>query len=72
MNNETTLASIDRKLDLLIRLSALKIIENKEYREQVKILGSIGLKINEIAEILGKTPNNVKVTLHYIRKSKGK
>jgi DNA-binding CsgD family transcriptional regulator len=34
-------------------------------------LSNAGLSPAEIAVVLGKTPNNVRVQLHYIRKKKG-
>ena len=61
---------IEEKLNLVIKLLAMQIIGDKEYREQVYLLSSIGIKIKDIAELTGKTQNNVKVTLHNIRKQK--
>jgi len=60
------------KIDLLVRLTALNIIKDKDFKEQVSLLSSIGLKPKEIANLLGKTPNNVRVTLSLLKKSKEK
>jgi len=60
------------KIDVLVRLSALNIIKDKEYTEQVKLLSSVGLQPKEIADLLGKTPNSVRVTLSRLRKNKRK
>ena len=60
------------KIDVLVRLSALNIIKDKEYTEQVELLSSVGLQPKEIAELLGKTPNSVRVTLSRLRKNKRK
>ncbi len=60
------------KIDALVRLTALGIIKDKEYPEQVELLSSIGLQPKEIADLLGKTPNSVRVTLSRIRKGKKK
>ncbi len=60
------------KLDLLVKLTALNIIKDKDFKEQVKLLSSIGLQPKEIADLLGKTPNNIRVTLSQIRKEKNK
>ena len=58
------------KIDVLLRLSALNIIKDKEYTEQVELLSSVGLQPKEIADLLGKTPNSVRVTLSRLRKNK--
>jgi len=60
------------KIDVLVRLSALNIIKDKEYTEQVELLSSVGLQPKEIADLLGKTPNSVRVTLSRLRKNKRK
>jgi DNA-directed RNA polymerase specialized sigma24 family protein len=69
--NEIDLKILE-KLDLLVKLTALNIIKDKDFKEQVKLLSSIGLQPKEIADLLGKTPNNVRVTLSQIRKEKNK
>ena len=61
---------IVEKLDILIRLVAVDALRNQSFREQVTVLSEIGLQPKEIAAILGRTPNNVSVTLHAIRKEK--
>lgn len=60
------------KIDVLVRLSALNIIKDKKYAEQVELLSSVGLQPKEIADLLGKTPNSVRVTLSQVRKNKRK
>jgi len=60
------------KIDVLVRLSALNIIKDKEYTEQVELLSSVGLQPKEIADLLGKTSNSVRVTLSRLRKNKRK
>ncbi len=60
------------KIDVLVRLSALNIIKDKEYTGQVELLSSVGLQPKEIAELLGKTPNSVRVTLSRLKKNKRK
>lgn len=61
---------IKDKLDILVKLTALNIIKDIDYPEQVMILSSIGLQPKEIAELLAKTPNSVRVTLSRLRKEK--
>jgi len=70
MSDETRIM-ID-KLDILIKLTAANVIQEKDFKDQVRLLSSVGLQPKEIAEILGKTPNNVRVTLTMIRKEKSK
>jgi hypothetical protein len=53
----------------IIKLMAIQVIGDKEYRQQIILLDSMGLQSKEIAELTGKTVNNIKVTLHLIRKS---
>lgn len=60
------------RLNVLIKLTALGILKDMEFKEQVRILDNVGLKPKEIAEILGKPHVNVRVTLHYLRKQKSK
>lgn len=71
MKDEVGYRIIER-LNLLVKLSALNFLKDKEFKEQVRVLSDIGLQPKEIAEILGKTPNNVRVTLSMIRKGKKK
>ncbi len=51
-------------------LLSVLLIEGKITRDKVKILYSAGLSYGEIAQLTGKTENNVKVTIHLIKKSK--
>jgi len=65
------LTGIAEQLDILIKLSVVKIVEDKEFREQVKILKQVGFSPKKIAELTGKTANNVSVTLNSLnRKTK--
>ncbi len=69
--NGNGVESLAKKMDILIKLTAIGALRDKNFREQVRILDSIGLKPSEIGELLGKTANNVRVTLYDIRKSGG-
>jgi len=71
-NQTNLLKQINAKLDIAVRLLSIQSIDDKDYRDQVTLLDSAGLKAKDIAELTGKSPNNVKVTLHLIRKSKKK
>lgn len=57
---------IVKKLDILVKLTALNSVKDRSFQEQVKILSEIGLQPKEIANILNKTGNLVRVTLHRI------
>jgi DNA-directed RNA polymerase specialized sigma24 family protein len=70
--NSDQFSIIEKKLNTVIKLLAIQAIGDKEYRQQITLLDSMGLQINDIAELTGKTANNVKVTLHLIRKNKSK
>jgi len=60
-----------QKLNMLVKLSAAQLAKGKDFKEQVMLLSSVGLSPKDIAEVLGKTSNNVSVTLNYIKKKKG-
>ncbi len=68
--DEKQFASIDKKLSTLIKLLGAQLIQDKDYRDQVEFLYKAGLPYKEIAALTGKTENNVKVTLHLIKKTK--
>jgi DNA-binding CsgD family transcriptional regulator len=61
---------IEDKLNTIIMLLALQAISGKDYRQQVVLLSKAGLQPKTIANITGKTANNVKVTLNHIRKKR--
>jgi len=58
------------KMDSIIRLLAMGLVEGKTLREQVNLLSSFGFQPKQIADILGKTLNHIRVLLHEIRKSR--
>jgi hypothetical protein len=66
--NDSQFQELNDKLDVLIRLGATQIAYGKDYREQVEILSRAGVHPKEIAKIVGKSQNNVKVTLHLMRR----
>jgi DNA-binding NarL/FixJ family response regulator len=49
-----------RKLDILTAITATTIFQDKQFTDKVSILMDMGLKNNEIAIILGKSPNAVR------------
>jgi DNA-binding CsgD family transcriptional regulator len=60
-----------KKIDLLIRLFAVNMVNGKSQQEQIRLLSIGGMGPKEIADLLGTTPNTVNVTLSTLRK-KGK
>lgn len=68
MSDESILKSIDSKLDMLTKLMALDVVKGRTFTEQVKMLHSIGMSPSEIASCIGKTPNNVRVAIHTLKK----
>jgi len=66
MNEETELLA--EKLDTLIQLTAISLIEGKKQRDQIRLLGLAGIKPSRIAEIINTSPNTVNVALSNLRK----
>jgi len=60
------------KMDILIKLTALNSLGDKDPKEKVRILSGLGLRPIEIARIIEKTQNYVNVTLHRLRKEEEK
>lgn len=61
-----------KKMDSLTKLLAFNIIKDKSVNEQVDALTKAGLKASDIAELLGKTENQIYVTQTLLRKAKKK
>jgi DNA-directed RNA polymerase specialized sigma24 family protein len=59
---------LSEKMDAIIKLLALKAVESKELKDQVLMLSALGFQPKQIAEIIGKTPNHIRVLLHELRK----
>ena len=67
MSDETNL-DLAAKLDRLTSLIALGLIDGRPQNEQIRLLSSAGYPPREIAEVIGTTPNSVRVQLHSVRK----
>ncbi len=65
---ESSQHTISKKLDILIKLTAMDAVRGREFREQVRILSQAGFRPKDIAELLDKSPGNVNTTLSIIRK----
>jgi DNA-binding CsgD family transcriptional regulator len=66
------IASLNTKLDIIIKLMVLLKAQDKNQSEQIWLLSAAGLQPKEIANILGTTPNTVRVILFGLRKRKAK
>jgi hypothetical protein len=62
---------LSSKMDTVIKLLAVNLVEGKGFKDQVSLLSAFGFQPKQIADILGKSPNNVRVMLHGIRKERG-
>ena len=65
--NEDTREIVER-LDRLTNLVAIGLLGGKTQREQIRLLSKGGFPPREIAELIGTTPNTVRVELTAIRK----
>ena len=70
--SEYEMKILEKKLDVLIKLFAMEVVRGREFREQVRVLDQAGLQPKEIAQLLNKTPNNISVTLSYLKKNRPK
>ncbi len=60
------------KLDLLIGLMAISVLDGKPQKEQIELLDKAGLRPKEIAALVGTTRNTVSVTLSQMKKRNSK
>lgn len=70
--DEKQFDALMRRMDSLTKLLAFNIIKDKSVNEQVDALTKAGLKASDIAELLGKEPNQIYVTQTLLRKAKKK
>lgn len=59
---------VTKRLDTLIRLAAVGLMEGKSQTDQIRVLSKAGLQPKDIAELVGTTSNNVRVRLVALRK----
>ena len=70
---ELELSAISAKLDAILRVAnlvGLVLIEGKKQTDQFALLSRAGFQPREIAELVGTTPNTVRVALSRIRKER--
>ncbi len=65
------LTEISKKLDVLIRLSALSVVKGLTLKQQVEILSDAGFGPGSIADIVGQKGSTVRTALHRLRKGRG-
>lgn len=68
--NEIPWEQILKKLDTIIKLLAANSFKDKDLNEKVLLMSKLDLQPKEIAELLGKTPNSIRVMLSRMRKRK--
>ena len=66
--SEDILKSIDENIKLVVRLLASAQVKGKSLTEQITLLRNAGMSPAEIATMLGKTPNNIRVQLYLMKK----
>lgn len=66
--SEHILKSIDEKMKLVVRLLALDLIKGRPLNQQIELLYNASMSTAEIAAVLGRTPNNIRVQLHLMKK----
>ncbi|MFA4946338.1 MAG: hypothetical protein WC607_02230 [Candidatus Micrarchaeia archaeon] len=66
--SEEILARIDRRLEQLVKISALNVGKDSTLTDRIVLLYKIDFGPKEIAEILGTNPNVVNVRLSEARK----
>lgn len=59
---------LEEKLRQALRLLGILAVKGLSQQEQIAILSRVGFSPKEIAEVVGTTPNTIRVTLVSIRK----
>lgn len=72
MIHEEQFVELIRKLDTLIKLTALSIFRDKSKSESIIALSELGLENKEIAEVLGTTSDYVKAQKYIAKKTQEK
>jgi hypothetical protein len=70
--DEKQLKLLSDKMDVMIRLLAINATSGKSVKDQIRLLNTMGMTPKQIADALGKTQNQVNVTLHDIREEEKK
>jgi len=70
MISEEQFEKLVNQNEVMIKLLAAIAIEGKNLNEQVRLLSDVGLTPSQIADILGKSPNLIRVTKSSLKKKK--
>lgn len=70
--SEKQFEELSKRLDILIKLTAINALKDKNLTEQVEILSSIDLQPKQIATILGTDPSVISSLKSRVKKRKGK
>ena len=65
---QSELQEISEKIDAVVRLLAVSVTAGKKRTEKLVLLSQAGFQPKKIAELLGTTPNSVRVELSRLRK----
>ncbi|TKJ35707.1 MAG: hypothetical protein CEE38_13940 [Planctomycetes bacterium B3_Pla] len=63
---------LNEQVERLTKLVALGVIGEKSQNEQIALLAKVGIAPKDIAQLIGTTPNTVRVQLSTMRKRKKK
>jgi hypothetical protein len=70
MMNDKQFKELSKKLDTLIKLTAINALRDRNLTDQIGILSEIGLMPKEIAAILGTDPATVRTLKSRVKKRK--
>lgn len=70
--SDESVEALTGRLDTIIKLMALNLVEGKNGAEAVNLLSTIGLKPNEIAEIIGIPRATVKIGVSEVGKKESR
>lgn len=59
---------LEQNLRRLTRLQAMRLVIGRSQNDQILLLSRAGFPPKEIADLLGTTPNSVRVALTHLRK----
>ena len=68
--SDKQLETVSKKLDTITKLLAFNLIKDKSVNDQIDILSKAGIKVGDIAQIVGRSENQVYVTQTNLRKKK--
>ena len=67
---ESGIEELERKIDVLIRLVAIRCVDGKGKNDAIRLLGRVGVSREEIARVCDTTPNTVSIRLSEAKKKR--